>query len=215
MGEIRFADNYNDLSEETGVRAGFQFEFFCERCGDTWRSCFVSYRAGQASGWLSRAAGVIGGMMGSTAANAVEGLAQSGYGKAHDEAFQTAIEEAKGHFYRCARCYQYVCEKCRNRDTGLCLNCAPDAEVEIEAAKAQGEVYGAGEKAALEGTRRGKQKDVKSTRQLVCPNCGTETKGAKFCPQCGFKLAVKDSCPACSSAVSPGAKFCPECGQKL
>jgi len=61
MGEIKFSDNYNDLSQQSGVNAGFQFEFFCERCNDTWRADFVPYRSGQASGWLSKAGGILGG----------------------------------------------------------------------------------------------------------------------------------------------------------
>jgi len=28
MEEVKFSDNYTDRSESTGVKAGFQFEFF-------------------------------------------------------------------------------------------------------------------------------------------------------------------------------------------
>ena len=80
--------------------------------------------------------GAIGG-----ASEALEGLAQSDWGKAHDEAFKQAVEQAKRHFHRCARCFQYVCDTCLNKDKGLCLSCAPSAEVEIEAARAQGECF--------------------------------------------------------------------------
>lgn len=214
MGELKFSDNYSDLCKQTGVDAGFQFEFYCERCNDTWRTDFESYTGGQAAGWLGKAAGIFGGVLGNVD-DAVEGLAQSGWGKARDEAFKKAVEQAKRHFHRCAKCYQYVCDRCWNSDKGLCLNCAPDAEVEIEAARAQGEVYAAGEKAALEGIQHGKKMDVKRDRQLVCPKCKTETHGAKFCPECGFRMAVKGQCPECSAEVSSGAKFCPECGHKL
>lgn len=214
MGELKFADNYGDISVQSGVNSGFQFEFYCERCGDTWRTDFVPYRSGQASGWLSKAAGLLGGVLGG-AGETVEGLAEAGWRKAHDQAFKEAVEQAKRHFHRCARCFQYVCEVCFNRESGLCLNCAPDAEVEIEAARAQGDVYAAGKKAALEGIRRGKQRDVKRTRQLICPECGTETHGAKFCPECGFQLGGKTHCPSCSTEVSPTSNFCPECGRDL
>jgi hypothetical protein len=214
MGELKFSDNFNDVSRQHGVDAGFQFDFFCERCNDTWRTDFVPFRSAQASGWLGKAAGMFGGVLGG-ASNALEGLAQAGWGKAHDEAFKEAIEQAKKHFHRCAKCFQFVCDTCWNKENGLCLNCAPDAEVEIESARARGEADGAGEKAALEGVRRGKQKDVKRERQLVCPQCGAETKGAKFCPECGQALAVKGRCPGCSAEVSSTAKFCPECGQKI
>ncbi len=214
MGEIQFSDNYSDRCISHGVNAGFQFEFHCERCNETWRTEFVPYRGGQAAGWLSKAAGMFGGGLGN-GGDAVDGLALWGWGTAKDEAFRKAIEQAKTHFHRCAKCHQYVCDVCWNKDKGLCLNCAPDAQVEIEAAIAQGEVYAAGEKAALEGIQRGKQMDVKRDRQLVCPDCKTETHGAKFCPNCGKQLAVKDKCPSCSTSVSPGTKFCPECGGKI
>jgi hypothetical protein len=214
MGEIKFGDNYNDLSKESGVNAGFQFEFSCERCNDTWRSDFVPFRSGQASGWLGKAGGLLGGVLGS-AGEALEGLAESRWGKARDEAFRAAVQAAQHHFHRCARCFQYVCDTCWNGGKGLCLNCAPSAEVEIEAARTGGEVTAAAEEARLEGERRGKQMDVKRGRQLACPQCGAETKGAKFCPECGAKLAVIVRCPACSGEVAPGAKFCAECGQKM
>jgi membrane protease subunit (stomatin/prohibitin family) len=108
-----------------------------------------------------------------------------------------------------------VCDPCWNREKGLCRECAPDAQVEIEAARTAGEVAAAADKATLEGRTRGSQMDVKRDRQLTCPQCNAETHGAKFCPECGFKLAVLAQCPKCSAEVAPGAKFCPECGEKL
>jgi hypothetical protein len=214
MGEIKFSDNYSDLSVQHGVNAGFQFEFHCERCNDTWRTGFVPYRSGQASGWVGKAAGLFGGILGGVG-EAAEGLAQSGWREARDTAFKDAIGSAMGHFNRCAKCFQYVCATCFNKSGGLCYNCAPSAEVEIEASRAQGMASAAGEKAALEGNRRGQKMDVTRDSQLVCPQCRAETHGAKFCPECGMKLAVAGQCPGCNAAVQPGAKFCPECGQKL
>ena len=47
--------NYRDISTPLGdVGAGFQFEFFCESCGDTWKTPFKPYRAGQATGLFRR-----------------------------------------------------------------------------------------------------------------------------------------------------------------
>lgn len=213
MSEIKFSKNYSDHSVSQGVDAGFQFEFYCERCSDTWRSAFEPYRSGQASGWIGKAAGYFGGVLGGVG-SAVEGLAQQGFGEARDQAFAQAIEQAKQHFHRCAKCQGYVCDGCWNADKGLCFNCAPSAEVEIEAARAQGELYGAGEKAVNEGIQRGKQMDVTRERQLVCPQCNAQTHGARFCPECGFRLVSSESCPECSTKIPAGAKFCPECGHK-
>lgn len=213
MGDLKFSDNYSDLCIQQGVNAGFQFEFFCERCNDTWRTEFVPFRSGQASGWLGKAAGMFGGVLGGVG-EAAEGLAQSGWGKARDEAFKEAVGQAKEHFHRCGKCFQYVCDTCWNGDRGLCLNCAPDAEVEVESAMVQGELEAAREKGIAAGRERGQKIDTGKKRQLVCPKCKTETHGAKFCPECGFQMAVKGKCSGCGAEMSPAAKFCPECGQK-
>jgi hypothetical protein len=213
MSEIEFSKNYNDLCVRHGTNAGFQFEFYCERCSDTWRSAFETYVSGQASGWVGRASGLFGGVLGNVG-SAVEGLAESGFGSARDENFSKAVEAARQHFSRCAKCQSYVCKRCWNEARGLCYNCAPDAEVEIEAARAQGEIQGASEVAQAEGVARGKDHDVKRERQLVCPKCHAETHGAKFCPECGEKLAVSTTCAKCRAEMPPGSKFCPECGQK-
>ena len=213
MGEFSFSDNYTDLSEESGARAGFQFEFTCERCGDAWRSEFVPFTAGQAAEWVGKAAGVFGGILGGVS-DVADGVSDKAYGVAHDKAFQEAIAQAKAHFHRCPKCTDYFCDKCWNAEAGLCLNDAPSAEVEIEAAFAAGKVQAAGEKAALHGVHEGKHMDVKERAQLVCPSCGAETGGAKFCPECGAKLSAKQFCTECGAEVPAGAKFCPECGTK-
>ena len=95
MGEMQFSKNFNDLSQQHGVASGFQFEFYCERCGDAWRSEFVPFRSGQAAGWIGKAAGFFGGVLGG-AGSAVEGLAQAGWGEARDTAFKDAVEQARG-----------------------------------------------------------------------------------------------------------------------
>jgi len=211
VGEFRFSDNYNDLSETYGTRAGFQFEFYCERCGDAWRSEFVPYKAGQAADWVGRAAGMFGGVLGNVS-DVADGLSDKAYGLEHDKAFQAAIRQAESHFHRCPRCTNYFCDSCWNADAGLCLSCAPSADVEIEAAYAEGKKYAVGEKAALAGIRDGKQMDVKTRKQLVCPKCGAPNEGAKFCPECGEKLAQKAFCTECGTQLPETGKFCPECG---
>jgi len=214
MAEIEFTRNYRDLSVARGVDAGFQFEFYCERCQETWRSNFVPYRSGQASGWIGKVGNYFGGVAGSLG-SAVDGLAQAGFGTARDEEFTKAISEAKDHFHRCGKCMSAVCPKCWNAAKGLCYNCAPDVHVEVEAARNQGEVQAATEAAHGAGMERAARVDVKSDEQLVCPQCNAETHGAKFCPQCGYHLAAPDACPQCKAALPPGSKFCPDCGHRI
>jgi hypothetical protein len=214
MGEMSFSDNYSDLSREHGVDAGFQFEFFCERCNDRWRSEFIPFTSGRAAGWLEKAAGMFGGVLGG-AGSAAQGLAQAGWGEARDREFKKALEQAKQHFHRCAKCMNYVCDRCWNAQKGLCMECAPCLEAEIEAARMQGERDGAVEAAAEEGRARGQKAVIAKDRQLVCPKCNAETHGAKFCPECGAKLAVKRFCEACGGEAGPDAKFCPDCGKPM
>ena len=41
--------------------------------------------------------------------------------KEHEQAFELAQNEAKGHFNRCPRCHKYVCENDWNEQEGLCI----------------------------------------------------------------------------------------------
>lgn len=211
--EIRFSNNYRDLSNQSGVDAGFQFEFYCQRCSDRWRTRFQPYRSGQASGWLQKAAGMFGGVLGN-ANTVLNGLAQAGWHSARDEAFTEAVGAAKAHFNRCGNCHNYVCAPCFDGANGLCFNCAPNVNVKISQARAQGEVQGAAELAQAEGKLRGAQRDVRQEMQLVCPQCRAETHGAKFCPECGFKMAQTVECVSCDTQLQPGTKFCTECGTR-
>lgn len=210
-----FSQNHRDLSQQSGDDAGFDFEFYCERCGDTWRSGYEKYALGRATGWLRRAGNMASGVasnVGFDVANAADGLAQSGWHRARDAAFQRAITKAEQHFHRCARCHHHVCARCWNTDRGLCLNCAPDVQAEVEEARAEGLVAAARANAYAVGEQQAQAVDVKTERQLVCPQCNAETHGGKFCPECGHKLAGPAECGSCGRAVPAGAKFCPECG---
>lgn len=214
-GDLWFSQNNRDLSNQYGDDAGFEFEFYCHRCGDTWRSGFENYSLGRASGWLRRAGNMASNAVsnvGWDVANAVDGLADAGWHKARDAAFQRAIAKAEAHFHRCARCTGHVCDNCFNADRGLCLDCAPDVQAEVEQARAEGEVSAAREAAAAAGAELAQGRDVSTQRQLVCPQCRTETHGAKFCPECGHKQDAPANCGSCAQPVPLGAKFCPECG---
>jgi len=213
MSEMQFANNYRDLSDAQGVDAGFQFEFYCERCSDRWRTHFKPYRSAQASGWLQKGGSLFGGLLGN-AGSVLSSLAQAGWHSARDEAFTEAIAAGKAHFKRCGNCHDYVCASCFDAENGLCYNCAPNVNVKITQARAQGEVSAASELANDEGKVRGARRDVTQAMQLVCPQCRCETHGAKFCPECGFKMAQQVACSSCSTQLQPGTKFCTECGTR-
>ena len=138
----------------------------------------------------------------------------AGWHSARDEAFTEAIAAGKAHFNRCGNCHDYVCASCIDGQNGLCYNCAPNVNVKISQARAQGEVSAASEIANDEGKVRGARRDVTQAMQLVCPQCRAETHGAKFCPECGFKMAQQVSCISCPTMLQPGTKFCTECGTR-
>jgi hypothetical protein len=216
--EIYFANNYRDMCEQYGTGAGFQFEFSCSRCQDTWRSPFEPYSGARLAGWLNRgvnAASGLFGRVGNEITNAAEGLAGQGWGSARDAAFERAIATAQSHFHRCARCTSYVCERCWNAAQGLCLTCSPDAAVEVTAAQQRGLTDMAAQRAYDAGQQRGQEFDVQTTRQLVCPQCHAETHGGRFCAACGHALAQPRACTACHAELPETAAFCPGCGQRV
>jgi hypothetical protein len=215
--EIYFSNNYRDLCQEHGTGAGFQFEFSCARCQDTWRSPFEAYTSARLAGWVGKGVSAAWGALGRTGSgvsSAADGLAGAGYGGARDIAFQRAISNAQGHFNRCPRCTGYVCNRCWNAGQGICLNCAPDTAAEALAAQQRGLNDAVAERAYAVGANSGQTFDVNAQRQLVCPQCRTETHGTPFCPGCGHQLAQSDTCGSCSATVPEGAAFCPGCGTR-
>jgi hypothetical protein len=209
---IQFSRNYGDLS----TSKGFQFEFFCDRCGDAHRTKFQPSMTGTASTLLDAANSLFGGVLG-RAADLSERANSATWEQAHDKAFAEAVEEIRPSFAQCPKCSAWVCRKsCWNGRRGLCKNCAPDLDVEMSAAQSSKAVEQAWTEAAAA------QEDLKiigkgydETIQAVCPHCAAALHGRpKFCPECGGKLQQAAHCTECGSKLNPGAKFCGECGAK-
>lgn len=175
--EIYFSNNYRDLCDQHGTGAGFQFEFHCSRCFDTWRSPFENFTAGRMASWLSRgvtaAWSVIGGRAGSGMSSAADGLAGASWGGTREAAFQRAVDTARGHFNRCGRCSSYVCDRCWNPEHGLCLNCAPDTAAEAEAARRRGINDMASQQAYAQGQVQGKDYDPTAAGVPAMPGRNT------------------------------------------
>jgi hypothetical protein len=215
---IRFTRNYQDLSTDRG----FQFKFNCDKCGNGYMSRFQNSVTGTAGGLLRAAGDLFGGVL-SSASNSAYEIQRAIGGKAHDGAFEKAVEEAKGYFKQCTRCGRWVCpEVCWNTKVGLCEECAPDFEENFAAAKAQA----MNSAAAQQLNQRAQQTDYASNADmsagastphaaLSCPSCGAKTTGSKFCPECGKPIQVKLTCPGCGAQPEGTPKFCPECGVKM
>ncbi|HEX8163656.1 MAG TPA: zinc ribbon domain-containing protein [Pyrinomonadaceae bacterium] len=231
MSLIRFVRNYDDLSTDRG----FQFKFYCDKCGNGYLSAFQTSTLGTA-GSLLRAAGDLFGGWASSAGNSAYEIQRQVGGKAHDEALQKAVEEAKQHFHQCSRCGNWVCpEVCWNASAGQCEACAPDYDEELAASHAQAKADAAREQlnekaratdyaskidmgagSVLKAPTPPAQATEAAAPAVRCAACGTEVGKAKFCPECGEPVRPpRPTCGACGHQPEAPTKFCPECGGKM
>lgn len=213
MAKIEFTRNNSDLS----TNQGFQFEFYCDRCGTGYRTRFQTSTIGLVSGALDTANSLFGGILGQ-AANLSERARSATWEKAHDEAFEKAMEELKPDFTQCPRCSSWVCRKsCWNNQKGLCKNCAPDLGVEMAAAQSSRTVEEIWAHSQMAEKDRGmlKEESWRAGVRANCPQCNAPLQtNAKFCPECGAKIDAKKHCTECGAELAANAKFCAECGHK-
>ncbi len=209
MSAIPFTDNYTDLSSSRG----FQFKFFCQKCGNGYISTFKANTFGVAASAAQAVSGWLGGIFG-RAAQGAEQLQALVAGPQHDAALKAAVEEIRPLFKQCTRCGNWVCEPvCWNKKAGLCESCAPDLDEEIASAQAH-----AAREQAIEKVRAVDlvgQRDVARATAVNCIKCGAAVHGAKFCPECGTPTATKRACGSCGAEADGSPKFCPECGKPL
>jgi hypothetical protein len=203
MDIIKFVRNYNDLS----TNSGFQFEFFCDRCGSGYQTRFEASAAGTIAGVLDTAGSLLGGVF-SAAASLGEQARSATWEKAHDDAFQRAIEQARPHFKQCRRCGHWLDEICWNPERGICKECAPDLETEYSVLQTQAAMEQARETAKT-ATYVTDEK-FKEALVVACANCNAAVGGAKFCPECGTPVKRTGTCKGCGAEAA--GKFCPECG---
>ena len=207
MATIQFTDNYTDLSSNRG----YQFKFFCQKCGNGYMSTFKSNPLGAAASAASAVSSLLGGIFG-RAAQGAEQLHSLVAGPQHDAALKEAVEEIRPLFKQCSRCGNWVCEPvCWNKKAGLCESCAPDLDEEISAAQAQAAKDQVMEK--VKAVDYVGQRDLAQVAAVNCPKCGAKTQGGKFCPECGATIAQKKKCGNCGAEADGSPKFCPECGK--
>lgn len=214
-----FTRNYNDLSTDSG----FQFEFFCDVCGNGYKSTFVrslTYGQNKRTEGVGRAASALGGLLGGKAnslgwavergTDMIRGRNQD-YGpqwrEEQEQAFDEAQAEVKGYFSKCPSCGKWVDADCWNDEEGLCTDCAPRESA--YAAQARNRAMRRNIDDAVENSTvwHGNLEN----RVTICPECGKPAGSGKFCNNCGAPISLP-KCPNCGAPITPGLKFCGECG---
>jgi double zinc ribbon protein len=211
-GMIFFTDNYQDHS----TREGYQFEFFCRRCGNGYSSSFQHSVTGFGGRLLRMGGDLIGGSVGEKASELgwdAEWMRDGVRGSTRDKALARAVDEMKPYFSQCHRCGQWVCgQLCWNGERGLCVGCAPKLDQEIAGLQAAAQVQQLNQKIGQQDWTDGINYRDRAT--AICPSCQAESGGGKFCQSCGSPLAaaaVATFCANCGTALG-SAKFCGECG---
>ncbi len=217
-----FTRNYEDNSTE----AGFQFTFYCDCCGDGYKSSFVeseTYKRGKSLRVLSQGAGVVGGLFGGALNNLGWSVQRGGdvlserfegqspeWQKEHEKAFERTQNEVQQHFHRCHSCRKWVCDSDFNEDEGLCVECAPRQEVFVAKARADAMQRNIDEAAASATVWQGKVE----SKTTICPVCQKPAGTGKFCNNCGASMALK-TCAQCGAKNALTVRFCNNCGASL
>jgi len=202
---IQFTRNYRDLSTDKG----YQFEFYCDRCGSGHRTTFKATAGGVVSELLGAAGSLFGGVFGQ-AQNLTDRARSATWERAHDRAFQEAMQELKPSFHQCPRCTTWVDQQCWIDARGLCKTCAPDIAEEAAHTQVAAEIQRTNE--AIYSAAAPREALVNRTVTLQCQHCGAQTGGAKFCPECGKQTSWDRYCGECGAKMGATVKFCPECG---
>jgi len=211
-GMVFFTDNYQDQSN----REGYQFEFFCKRCGNGYSSSFQRSLMGFGGQMLRMGGDLLGGTLGDKAQQIgwdSQYQTDGTRSPARDKALAKAVDEMKPYFKQCNRCGQWVCgQVCWNNERGLCVQCAPKLDQEIAGMQASAQIQQLNEKIQQQDWTG--NVNYRDQGTAMCPSCGQTSGGGKFCQNCGATLAAaeqKKFCGNCGATLT-GAKFCGECG---
>ena len=204
---VPFTDNYSDLSNTEG----YQFEFFCERCGNGYRSPFQEDMVEKGRGLLRAAGGLFGGALSNITSAADTALDRGTNSAAKDKALAAAVASIGPEFRQCRACGNWVCAAvCWNEEIGQCATCSPFVVDELSRAQAAAQVEQIQQK--VRETDWTADLDTTTRAKVTCPSCGAAIDGGKFCPECGGKISATTFCSECGSELKANAKFCAECG---
>ena len=178
-GMVFFTDNYQDRS----TRDGYQFEFYCRRCGNGYPSSFQHSSAASAascSGWAATCSAGDRRARRRSWAGTPSSCATARAASARDKALAKAVDEMKPYFNQCHRCGQWVCGQiCWNTERGLCTTCAPKLDQEIAGMQAEAQVDQLHSK--IQDVRTGRRTSTTATRAPDVRELRPGDRGGKFC----------------------------------
>jgi len=219
MAMIQFVQNYEDLSTDKG----FQFKFYCDKCGNGHMTHFQTSAIGMAESALQIAGSIFGGVIERVGYSAYDVQRAVG-GKAHDSALEAAIQEGKQHFHQCSRCGKWVCpDVCWNAKAGQCEECAPNFEEQLASAHAQAKAEAARQQLFEKAQQQnyvgnidmGAGAYVPAPAPYQAPPYLAPPPAPPAAPPAGLPggpaVAAGDRCTGCGAAVG-ASKFCPQCG---
>ncbi len=211
MAATAFTRNYRDHSNDTG----YQFEFYCDKCGNGFRSSFQASVLGVGSKIAKGLGSLFGGHKMWAAGVAADHMKDGLRGKAWDDAFQKAIDELRPKFHQCTRCGRWVCpEACWNEERQLCEGCAPNLAEEAAHHQANIAAHQLADKMRTVDHVAGI--DPSAAMLGACPHCQARLQpGKKFCAGCGQPVgsgAARPFCTGCGAQLAAGARFCGDCG---
>src|SRR5262245_15675313 len=211
MAAQGFTRNYRDHSNDHG----YQFEFFCDKCGSGFRSSFKTSTLGLAASVIKAAGAFLGGSL-YRAGWGADQIKDAFRGPAWDGAFKEAIDECRAKFRQCTLCGGWFCPQvCWNAERGLCEGCAPNLAEHAPALQANAALEQARQKVAEVDQTRGADVAQAEAAVRTCTTCQASlAAGARFCAQCGGAVvaAAPKFCTGCGGSLATGARFCSGCG---
>jgi len=209
---VPFTNNFHDLSNAEG----YQFEFYCERCGNGYRSAFHRDKVEMGRGLLRAVGSLFGGAVEEVSRSAEQWrYDRATNSPAKDRALTAAVQEITPSFSQCRGCGDWMCKSlCWNDEIGQCLRCSPIVAEEVARAQSAAQRDQIWQQAREKNWTA--DVDVDTRAKLNCPSCGLKVDGGKFCSACGSSLALPVVCAGCGSkANKAGAVFCSDCGGRL
>jgi hypothetical protein len=174
---VPFTNNYQDHS----TREGYQFEFFCQRCGNGYASSFKHSATGFGGKLLRIGGDLLGGGLGEKAQQVgwdAEYLKDGTRGSTRDKHLSEAVAEVQQYFVQDHACGQWVCRQvCWNEERGMCVQCAPKLDQEVARMQSQAQIQQLNEK--IQQTDWTGNVNYRDQGQAICHNCGQETGGGR------------------------------------